>query len=172
MSLFFLEVPFDQKEVVKAKGARWCKELKTWYIDDNYVSAKEFFEWIPKIKDTEFYNLYEIELEAPDLNYKVIMRVKSDKSLEDFGYFYDRKEKCWKKNYYLNFQYFDSRYPNVYDKKIRDLVERIKQDNVMDYGMKEKFISIFMERQEEIPPTCFKLIKKNDFDNIEIIDEE
>lgn len=40
MSLFFLEVPFDQKEVVKAKGARWCKELKTWYIDDNYVSGR------------------------------------------------------------------------------------------------------------------------------------
>ena len=103
MSLFCLNVDFAEKEIVKQLGARWCNELKTWYINDDYVNPTDFTKWIPKIIDNEFSYLYEIDFEDPDCNYRVVMKVKSKKDLSNYKYFFDKKEKCWKKNYYLNF---------------------------------------------------------------------
>ena len=48
MSLFCLNVDFAEKEIVKQLGARWCNELKTWYINDDYVNPTDF---IPNHKD-------------------------------------------------------------------------------------------------------------------------
>ena len=159
MSLFCLDVPFEEKDVVKKIGARWCNELKTWYINDDYVNPVDFLMWIPQVKNNETLFLYEIDFEDPDCNYKVVMKVKSSKDLSDYKYFFDKK-KCWKRNYYLNFQYFDSRYPDVYDKKVEQLINKIKNDEVMDKQMKENFISFFLDKKEMIPPGSFILRKE------------
>ena len=93
MSLFCLNVDFAEKEIVKQLGARWCNELKTWYINDDYVNPTDFIKWIPKIIDNEFSYLYEIDFEDPDCNYRVVMKVKSKKDLSNYKYFFDKKEK-------------------------------------------------------------------------------
>lgn len=172
MSLFCLDVSFEEKDVVKKLGARWCNELKTWYINDDYVNPVNFIKWIPQVKNSETLYLYEIEFEEPDFNYKVVMKVKSNKDLSNYKYFFDKKEKCWKRNYYLNFQYFDSRYPDVYDKKIEQLISVIRNDEIMDKLMIEKFISIFLEKVEMIPPGSFIIRKETAQSTIEYIDLE
>lgn len=171
MSLFCLDVPYEEKDVVKRLGARWCNELKTWYINDEYVNSIDFVKWIPKVTNTENLFLYEIDFQDSSCNYKVIMKVKSNKDLSNYKYFFDKKEKCWKRNYYLNFQYFDSRYPNVYDKRVEQLVSKVRNDEIMDSQMIEKFVTIFLEKKEMIPPGSFILRKKDEQSIIEYIEE-
>ena len=92
MSLFCLNVDFAEKEIVKQLGARWCNELKTWYINDDYVNPTDFIKWIPKIIDNEFSYLYEIDFEDPDCNYRVVMKVKSKKDLSNYKYFFNKRQ--------------------------------------------------------------------------------
>ena len=44
-----LNVPFDEKDQVKALGARWDKEGKFWFISKS-VDVKPFDKWMPPIK--------------------------------------------------------------------------------------------------------------------------
>jgi frataxin-like iron-binding protein CyaY len=32
---FFITLPFEDKDIAKAKGAKWSKEDKSWYVDDS-----------------------------------------------------------------------------------------------------------------------------------------
>ena len=41
----FIEVPFNQKEEVKALGAKWDRQEKSWYVPTN-IDAAPFAKWI------------------------------------------------------------------------------------------------------------------------------
>lgn len=172
MSIFCLNVPYDENSTVKSMGAKWCQELKSWYIDDKYVQAKDFIKWIPQIEDTEFKYFAEIELDASGANHVVIMRVKSSSDISEYGYYFIKKERFWQKKYYLNFKYFDSRYPNLYDKKISQLIDHVRQDDVMDSEMIEKFVSVYLEKTQRIPADSFLLRKETRNSQIEYVELE
>lgn len=171
MSLFCLNVDFEEKDIVKKLGALWCNELKTLYINDKYVNPIDFIKWIPEIIDNEFACLYGIDFEDSDCNCKVVMKVKSKNDLSNYKYYFDKKKKCWKKNYYLNFQYFDSRYPNIFDKKVEQLVANVRNDKIMDRQMIERFVSIFLKKKEMIPIGSFQLRKKDNTSTIEYFED-
>jgi len=43
----YLAVPFNEKEDVKALGAKWDRKAKAWYVKEG-TDLKEFESWIPK----------------------------------------------------------------------------------------------------------------------------
>ncbi|EBQ9001645.1 hypothetical protein DK757_10265 [Salmonella enterica subsp. enterica serovar Blockley] len=57
MSHLMLNVPFNEKDEVKRKGARWNPELKKWYVPDG-KSSLQFIPWIQELKDSTKYQLY------------------------------------------------------------------------------------------------------------------
>lgn len=49
----YLNVPFEDKDEVKKRGARWDPDVKRWYVGD-YVPAEDFKSWIGQPKGTQF----------------------------------------------------------------------------------------------------------------------
>lgn len=49
----YLNVPFEDKDEVKKRGARWDPEVKRWYVGD-YVPEEDFKSWIGRPKGTQF----------------------------------------------------------------------------------------------------------------------
>lgn len=49
----YLQVPFDQKEEVKALGARWDKDAKKWFVPES-AFTEEFARWLPKYLNVPF----------------------------------------------------------------------------------------------------------------------
>lgn len=46
-----LNVPYKDKDIVKARGAKWDKEKKVWYVEDFYNdpnNVRVFLEWAPE----------------------------------------------------------------------------------------------------------------------------
>ena len=83
-------------------------------IDDDYYNVDVFYENKSLKKNVAYI--------IDDYVYVYRGKVKSKNDLSNYKYYFDKKEKCWKKNYYLNFQYFDSRYPNTFDEKVEKIV--------------------------------------------------
>lgn len=57
MTQLLLNVPFSQKDTVKAMGARWNPELKKWFVPEGCPSIP-FIPWIEQLKDVGKYSLY------------------------------------------------------------------------------------------------------------------
>ncbi|UDJ86344.1 hypothetical protein IRM71_02790 [Erwinia amylovora] len=57
MSHLILNVPFNEKDEVKSKGARWNPDLKKWYVPEG-KSSLQFIPWIEELKDNDTYQLY------------------------------------------------------------------------------------------------------------------
>lgn len=57
MSRLILNVPFDEKDEAKRKGARWEPALKKWYVPEG-ISSLQFIPWIQELKDKSNYQLY------------------------------------------------------------------------------------------------------------------
>lgn len=49
----YLNVPFDDKDEVKKRGARWDPDVKRWYVGE-YLPAEDFKAWIGQPKGTMF----------------------------------------------------------------------------------------------------------------------
>lgn len=50
----FLKVPFEEKELVKAKGASWNPRFKSWYLPDNrYAYISDLERWMPGIQHAD-----------------------------------------------------------------------------------------------------------------------
>ena len=169
MSIFCLNASYKEKELVKSLGAKWCDELKTWYIDDRYVNPINFTKWIPIVEDKEFKSFCEIKLDSSEPNHVIVMKIQSAENLSSYGYYFIKKENVWQKNYYLNFKYWDSRYPDVYDNKILQLIKNLKKDAVMEQEMIDKFIEIYLEKIKLIPPASFALKKLEKDSKIEYV---
>jgi exodeoxyribonuclease VII large subunit len=46
----YLEVPYEQKDSVKARGARWDSIKKKWYVPTNRLLS-DFEDWLPKFDE-------------------------------------------------------------------------------------------------------------------------
>ncbi len=44
---FYINCPYDEKELAKALGARWDKEVKKWYVPEG-LDKNRFKRWGPK----------------------------------------------------------------------------------------------------------------------------
>ena len=75
MSHLMLNVPFNEKDEVKRKGARWNPELKKWYVPDG-KSSLQFIPWIQELKDSTKYQLYNECVSRIYLNFKLIPNIK------------------------------------------------------------------------------------------------
>jgi putative DNA primase/helicase len=42
---FYLDVPFPDKEQVKALGARWDRHARSWYVPDD-LDVEPFIHWL------------------------------------------------------------------------------------------------------------------------------
>lgn len=57
MSRFYLNVPFNEKELAKTKGARWDLEKKKWFVPHG-ANSIAFIKWISELTLENNYNLY------------------------------------------------------------------------------------------------------------------
>lgn len=48
--MLYIDVPFQEKDEVKALGAKWNPSRKSWYVED-YNDYLKFKKWIPKTKN-------------------------------------------------------------------------------------------------------------------------
>ncbi len=66
--IFWLNVPFEQKEAAKAKGAKWDREKKQWYVPEGtYDPYKNFGEWMPSKRDDHGNLLLDVPFEQKDI---------------------------------------------------------------------------------------------------------
>ena len=42
-----LDVPFEEKDLAKQRGAKWDVEKKVWYVE-NVQNMRLFLQWIPE----------------------------------------------------------------------------------------------------------------------------
>lgn len=47
MTVIYLKVSYDEKELVKSFGAKWSDEKKSWYIPLG-IDYRRFYKWMPK----------------------------------------------------------------------------------------------------------------------------
>lgn len=57
MNKFYLNVPFDEKDLAKAKGAFWDPQKKKWYVPAGKNSLT-FIKWIHELTSINHYDLY------------------------------------------------------------------------------------------------------------------
>lgn len=48
--MLYIEVPLQEKDEIKALGAKWNPNRKSWYVED-YNDYLKFKKWIPKTKN-------------------------------------------------------------------------------------------------------------------------
>lgn len=80
--LTFLDVPFDQKDEVKALGAKWHSKQRKWFVPEE-VDSSLFVQWVPQY-DTEF----NIRTKAPFYlieSFEVCYRCQSNAPVITFG---------------------------------------------------------------------------------------
>jgi hypothetical protein len=76
----YLEVPFNDKELVKEMGAKWCKTNKKWFISKK--RSEDFLKWITS--NQKYY------LKIP---FEFVEDVKKR------GGKFDKSKKCWYLSY-------------------------------------------------------------------------
>ena len=85
-----LDVPFEEKDMVKALGATWNRQNSTWYVRPG-VELNKLSRWIP-VNEFDRPGLIE-----PDLNDRLRLSVpyKQRQEAKDLGAFFDNQKGSW-----------------------------------------------------------------------------
>lgn len=114
----YLNVPYEQKDLVKALGAKWDQIRKQWYVTDKFDYYK-YFDWFPEVyEQCDLVCDYMYIVEAPrkcnkckndtsvvGLAFQNFFSIKKDENGNLIGYRYNNK--------YLNFFTLDDETDNT-----------------------------------------------------------
>lgn len=163
--VIYLDVPYKEKDIAKELGAKWNHEIKLWYIE-SHLNKSLFNKWLKEddkniAQSNESPNyIFELELDTEDQNYKVYSSIVTDSDLTRNKYVLQSSGE-WLKVYYLNFHYWDSRYPNKFDQQLKKLIQILKDDLIIDKKCLKLFLKTLNKSIKVVPATEFKITKKN-----------
>lgn len=57
MGKFYLNVPYNEKDIAKRQGARWDQDKKKGFVPEN-IDSLAFIKWVTELNPENNYNLY------------------------------------------------------------------------------------------------------------------